>query len=205
MLPLEMEPSMAKRPRSEAQRAASRANGRRSSGPKTAEGKGRSRRNALRHGLRAIALDVLLPAANQPVAGLVESVRQRLAPRDAIEHEFADGIAMAFWRLRRARRLEEALLAGGDVEHGETGLAKAFFRRNDGAGAMPLLLRYRNQALAELNRFFALLEAHRRLPAGTVDLDAGAAPLSQPNATPANDNRTADDAGTAAPFEPPVS
>ena len=193
---------MAKRPRSEAQRAASRANGRRSSGPKTAEGKGRSRRNALRHGLRASSLEVLLPAANQPATELVETVRQRLAPRDVVESEFADGIAMAFWRLRRARHLEEALLAGGRLERSESGLAKAFLRRTDGAGAMPLLLRYRNQALGELSRFLRLLEAHRRAQAAAADLEPSGGAPAPSGAKPANDNHHAAAGSTSAPEAP---
>ncbi len=196
---------MAKRPRTEAQRAASRANGRLSSGPKTVDGKRRSRRNALRHGLRASSLQLLLPAANQPVTDLITAVRERLAPGDAIENELADGIAMAFWRLRRARQLEEAMLAGGRLERSDVGLAKTLLKRTNTAGALPLLLRYRSQALGELSRFFRLLEAHR---CGAL---ADSPPESAHKVTvaagdgPANDNRPADAAGSGSPIDPPLS
>jgi hypothetical protein len=190
---------MAKRPRSEAQRAASRANGRRSSGPKSTEGKSRSRRNALRHGLRAASLEVLPQNASLPAAMMVEAVREKLTPRDVIEAEYVDGIAMAFWRLRRARQLEEALLAGGQLQRGETGLAKALLKRTDPAGALALLLRYRNQALGELDRLVHLLEAHRCNNPGTIESAAdGAAPTSAA-APAANDNR----AGPAVQVTPP--
>ena len=190
---------MAKRPRSEAQRAASRANGRRSSGPKSTEGKSRSRRNALRHGLRATSLELLPPKAGLPAATMVEAVREKLTPRDVIEAECVEGIAMAFWRLRRARQLEEALLAGGQLQRGESGLAKAFLKRTDPAGAMALLLRYRNQALGELHRLVGLLETHRRNTAEAIgSTAAGAAPLPAA-ASAANDNLAA----RADPATPP--
>jgi hypothetical protein len=185
---------MVKRPRTEAQRAASRANGRRSRGPKTIEGKERSRRNALRHGLRATRFEVLAEADNRPASVLIEAVRQRLAPRDVLEVECAEGIAMAFWRLRRVRHLEEAILAGVEIAPGDSELAKAFSLRANGAGAVALLLRYRNQALGELNRWFRLLESRRSGPeiagpqiAGRADDDA-TTPAS-PATDAANDNR----------------
>ena len=200
---------MAKRPRSEAQRAASRANGRRSSGPKSTEGKSRSRRNALRHGLRAASLQLLPPTASLPAAMMVEAVREKLTPRDVIEAECVEGIAMAFWRLRRARQLEEALLAGGQLQRSETGLAKAFLKRTDPAGAMALLLRYRNQALGELNRLGRLLETHRRNTSGTIGTAADVAappPAAAPAAAPpANDNLAARAAPTSPPPDGPLS
>ncbi len=196
---------MAKRPRSEAQRAASRANGRRSSGPKSTEGKSRSRRNALRHGLRAGSLEVLPQNASLPAAMMAEGVREKLQPRDVFEAECVEGIAMAFWRLRRARQLEEALLAGGQLQRRETGLTRAFLKQTDPAGAIALLLRYRNQALGELNRLVRLLETQRRgssaAPGSATDI---AAPLSA--ATPAaNDNRPARTVPATPPPDRPLS
>jgi len=179
---------MAKRPRTEAQRAASRANGRRSRGPKTTEGKNRSRRNALRHGLRTTRFAVLPETDSHPACRLIEAVRQRLAPRDVLEVECAEGIAMAFWRLRRMRHLEEAILAGAEPEPGESELAKAFSLRTNGAGALTLLLRYRNQALGEMNRWFRLLEQRRAGTASSVEANAAASPHN-PAADAANDNR----------------
>jgi hypothetical protein len=196
---------MAKRPRSEAQRAASRANGRRSSGPKSTEGKSRSRRNALRHGLRAASLEVLPQNASLPAAMMVEAVREKLTPRDVIEVEYVDGIAMAFWRLRRARQLEEALLAGGQLQRGETGLAKALLKRTDPAGALALLLRYRNQALGELDRLVHLLETHRHNNSGAIESATdGVAPTSAA-APAANDNRAGRAAQATPPSDSPLS
>lgn len=178
---------MAKRPRTEAQRAASRANGRRSRGPETAAGKDKSRRNALRHGLRATTLELVPQTDEHPAAALLEAVRQRLAPRDVLEAECVEGIAMAFWRLRRVRHLEEAILAGADLEPGEAELAKAFSRRADSAGAVALLLRYRSQALGELDRWLRLLETQRAGVTLAGGPDAGDA-AANPAGDAANDN-----------------
>jgi hypothetical protein len=182
---------MSKRPRSEAQRAASRANGRRSRGPCTAEGKARSRVNAVKHGLRATSL-AHLPAglAAHDARSLTEAVHGQLAPRDAIETEIADGIAASFWRLRRVRQLEEALVEGRRLTASQDRLAQSFLRRTTGAAAMPLLLRYRNQALGELSRLFRLLDEHRTQGTTTDrgdDLSAG----RSRDAAAANDNRLA--------------
>lgn len=197
---------MTKHARSDAQRAASRANGRLSRGPKSADGKKRSRRNALRHGLRARSLELLPSATSRPAALLAEAVRQKLAPRDAIESECVDNIAMAFWRLRRARQIEEMLLAGDQPEHDETGIAKAFLRRSSGASAVSLLLRYRNQALGELYRLSALLEVHRDTAEGpAVAPAADRSTAESPGPAAANDNLSPEAAPTATQPERPLS
>ena len=196
---------MAKPPRSEAQRAASRANGRKSNGPRSAEGKLRARRNALRHGMRASALQLVAATADDPARALAHSVHERLSPRDVIEVELVDGIAMALWRLRRARQLEDALLTSRREPLQDDGLTGAFLRRASGTAPLALLLRYRSQALGELNRLLRLLEARREgekaAAAGTL-ASAGAsdqqtsilagAPQA-PRSPPANDNRTDDE------------
>lgn len=183
---------MAKRPRSEAQQVASRANGRRSRGPRTAEGKARSRRNAMRHGLRAEVLEVLPLEAGGPTEALVSQVRAELAPADVIEAELVDAIAVALWRLRQARQLEAELANAGAKGQTSMPLASSMLKRNHGSGAVALLLRYRNQAVGELDRLLRLLEARRSAGEGGQDM-TGPRPSSMPQSAniclaTANDN-----------------
>lgn len=94
-----------------------RAAANRATGPRTAEGKRRSSRNALRHGLRSTAL--VLPGErqadwNRHLAGVVESV----APRDYLEAFLAADVAAQTWRLARATRFEQEM-ARAELEGAE--------------------------------------------------------------------------------------
>jgi len=83
--------------RSPAQIAASRANGARSRGPTTSQGKRNSSRNSTRHGFCAAGrfLDQNPPAAFVELrAGFMAS----LHPRDAIESHLVHTMAVAHWR-----------------------------------------------------------------------------------------------------------
>ncbi|MCE5308492.1 MAG: hypothetical protein LLG20_12705 [Acidobacteriales bacterium] len=88
---------------------ASRANGARSLGPVTPEGKARSSRNALRHGL--LAKYVVL--SNESPAGFQELHDQftnRFGPADGVEDGLLEEMVAATWRLRRVWALETRLL-----------------------------------------------------------------------------------------------
>ncbi len=88
---------------------ASRANGARSLGPVTPEGKARSSRNALRHGL--LAKCVVL--SNESPAGFQELHDQfvnRFGPADGVEDGLLEEMIAASWRLRRVWALETRLL-----------------------------------------------------------------------------------------------
>src|SRR5262249_27751725 len=84
-----------------------------SSAPKTPEGKARSSRNALRHGL-SCALPVLpgLERVEDWEAhhkGILES----LAPVGALEESLAERVALCSWRLQRVARYETAVTEAG--------------------------------------------------------------------------------------------
>ena len=90
--------------------SANQRNAKRSSGPKTAEGKAAVRRNALKHGL--LAGEVLLPNEDAAaLAELSERVREDLDPQGALESLLVDRIIQGLWRLRRLGRVEAGVFA----------------------------------------------------------------------------------------------
>src|SRR6478752_1261687 len=93
---------------SKRQTVANRANARRSTGPKSPEGKHAVRLNGLRHGL--LSRDVVLPG--EDAAGFEElrnAICAELAPSGPLEGFLADRVVNAIWRLRRLERAEAAL------------------------------------------------------------------------------------------------
>jgi hypothetical protein len=97
---------------SDAQLAANRANAAQSTGPKSPEGKSRSRLNGLRHGLTGQT--VVMPhedrkAYERHTARIFESLK----PENDLEWDLAQSIADDKWRLNRARAIEENIFAIG--------------------------------------------------------------------------------------------
>ena len=92
----------------EAQRKANRQNAKKSTGPRTPEGKARSSQNALKHGL--LARDAVM-ADEDPAEydRQLQILEENLFPKNAIEFEFVLQIADARWRLRRITRIEAGL------------------------------------------------------------------------------------------------
>jgi hypothetical protein len=95
-----------------------RGNATHSTGPRTAAGKGRSSRNALRHGLRSEA-PVLAGESSEEWERHYAGILQSLAPVGALETELAGRVALSLWRLRRAAAFEAAVTAVGLEEVGE--------------------------------------------------------------------------------------
>src|SRR5262249_10113446 len=87
-----------------------RRNATRSTGPRTPEGKARSRFNAVKHGGRARTpiLPGEDPAAYQD---RLETWVGKFAPRDAVEHYLVERAVLVSWQLDRAHRAEVARLA----------------------------------------------------------------------------------------------
>lgn len=160
---------------------ASRRNGARSRGPKSAAGKAISARNALKHGLSArkvVVLDEEDVAAFDELQG---TLRKELAPEGVLQHGLVSRIALGLWRAARSDRIEAALLASylkgmqGRYEDGPD-LGLAVLRDAHGPRAIDTLLRYRGSAHAELFRALAALKV---LQAETRS-DAGRASASLP-------------------------
>ena len=92
----------------EAQRKANRQNAKKSTGPRTPQGKARSSKNALKHGL--LARDAVM--ADEDAAEYdrqLQILEENLFPKNAIEFELVLQIADSRWRLRRITRIEAGL------------------------------------------------------------------------------------------------
>jgi hypothetical protein len=89
---------------------ANRKNSLLSTGPKTAEGKQATGRNAIVHGLRA--RNILLKDENpEDLLQLRASLFAELSPQGVLESELADQIVDTIWRSRRIPLFERALIA----------------------------------------------------------------------------------------------
>jgi len=86
----------------------SRANGAKSGGPATPEGRSRSSTNATRHGLLADCI-VLRNESRQSFEDLLAQHIERLAPGDGVEFGMIEEMAAAYWRMRRAWAIEARL------------------------------------------------------------------------------------------------
>ena len=93
---------------SEKRIAANRQNARRSTGPKTPEGKARSSHNALKHGL--LSQDITLPEEKpEDFLELLNAYCDDLQPVGETEEFLVHEIATCQWRLERARRSDTGL------------------------------------------------------------------------------------------------
>ena len=92
---------------SEAMRRANRANALRSTGPRTAEGKARSRLNAAKHGLTGRG--AVLPQEDARFSALEGALAERFAAAQADELDCIREMAAAPWRIGRVPLAEAAL------------------------------------------------------------------------------------------------
>jgi len=104
-----------------------RENARHSTGPRTADGKARSRLNAVKHGMTA-SLKCLPAECAEDHQMLVDELQQELQPATAMQHLLFTQIAQLAWRVRRLPQAEVALFES------ERGKALSWVERD-----MPLL------------------------------------------------------------------
>lgn len=143
------------KPVSPARSAAARANGAKSRGPVTPEGKAISSQNAIRHGLAANSL-VLTSESEPRFREMLAAYTDKFQPQDAVECDLVEQMASAQWRLQRMWSTETALFdltmdrQAAELEQqfeapvdGATRLALAFEQlAEQQPRSLPLLLRY---------------------------------------------------------------
>ena len=158
-----------------AQREASQANGRRSHGPLTAEGKLRSAESRTTHGL--LAKTILLPGeSRRKFQTVAETVHAELQPQSPIELQLVESLIVHRWRGMRAWALEKASMTDHIYKSGYQGdspaicaadAAKAEAR--EGAGTSLLarrqfqLSREYNATLKQFQEYRAWRRAEQRL------------------------------------------
>ena len=112
----------------------------RSTGPRTAEGKAASSRNAIKHGLTA--QQAVIAGENQAdFDALLHNIAADRKPEGELEIQTVGEIAACTWRLARARA-KEAELLGSDEDLMVAGTAPGFDR----------LLRYMGSIERQMNR-----------------------------------------------------
>jgi len=173
---------------SDKQIRANRRNARKSTGPKTPEGKAAVSLNPLKHGL--LSQQTLLP--NEDEASLMqlsERLHSQLQPVGELESLLVERIVAAAWRLRRVLAVEAGIYEKERFSYTgeEDGFGIAFIRDANGANAFSKLSRYETtierglyKALHELQR----LQAARHdeadvLPPPAVDVDVNVSAVSK--------------------------
>ncbi len=133
-----------------------RANGARSRGPATAEGRARSSKNAIKHGLSSRAI-VLSNESESDFEKLLESYLAQFNPQSEIETSLVEQLVAARWRMQRVWAIETALLDLEMVEQKDAvdqkyeaidevaRTALAFRALCDNSRALNLLSRYESQ------------------------------------------------------------
>ena len=93
-----------------AQIGANRNNAKKSTGPRTEEGKSRASKNALKHGI--LARDTVLPGEDPAdFDSQLSALEADIQPANSLEFELVRQIVDAQWRMRRLTRLETGFLA----------------------------------------------------------------------------------------------
>jgi len=159
---------------SQSKSEAARANGAKSHGPTTPEGKARSSRNALTHGLTA-DFHALPGESEEALEDLIAAHRDLHQPESAIEEDLVRSLAITRWRLARIAVLETHLFENElclseqkiDEQYAEIEdmgrLAFVFQKLADRGQALALLMRYESSLTRVYDRTFKHLLAIQKL------------------------------------------
>jgi hypothetical protein len=176
----------APRPRSEAQKEASRRNAKRSTGPRSMRGKAASSANAVKHGVCARPLfpyglfarenllrNALAGESKAEFEKLLDALDEAFNPADVFERLLVEKMALLLWRTRRLHRYERSkvdgqinvqkIIAGGNgIKSGkelEERMARHTLPEED---ALRTILRYEAMLSREFMRCYALLERRKQ-------------------------------------------
>ena len=94
---------------SEAQIAANRRNALRSTGPRSADGKSRASRNAIKHGIHS-QTNVLFNERQEDYDANTHAFVAKFQPQDDVERRLVERMADCEWRLIRSRYIETATI-----------------------------------------------------------------------------------------------
>jgi hypothetical protein len=156
------------------QRLANRRNAQRSTGPATPQGRARSARNALEHGL--LSTQVVVSAGDgaerpEEFQALLEGLLDMFDPQDVIEQALVQRVAACFWRLRRAQRFEVgAIHESLDECQRDTGHSELPNLQSD----LHRAHQSRNQQTESVGQVVDLPSSHQSLTSGnSTGLDPG--------------------------------
>jgi len=172
-----------------------RANGAKSHGPVTPQGRAISSRNSLRHGFAAKSV-VLPTESSHEFQALLRSYVVQFDPRGGVEQELVQTMVAARWRLRRIGNIETALLSTELVRRAEDideefenmknvdRLAWIFEKLADHGQALSLVVRYEGALNRSYDRAFKQLHilqsTRRRLQPNEPKPDPNPAPAPTP-------------------------
>jgi hypothetical protein len=150
-----------------------RANGAKSRGPVTPEGRAASSRNSVRHGLTAKSV-VLPTESREQFQLLLDSYLDQFHPATGVEMELVETMAVARWRMLRICAIETSVLSTELVRRAEdmnrefTGLndddrlAWVFQKLADHGSSLALLARYEAALNRSYDRAFKQLQILQR-------------------------------------------
>ena len=153
---------------SEIKSETARANGAKSRGPGTPEGRARSSRNSLCHGFTAKSV-VLAYESSEDFQSLLDSYANHFDPQSGVEMDLVQAMATARWRLRRLSAVEttlfsnEMLRRSEDIDaeftgtNGDERLAWVFQTLAHEGDSLTLLMRYEGALNRAYDRAFKQL------------------------------------------------
>lgn len=171
-----------------------RRNGAKSRGPVSPEGRAKSSRNSLRHGLTAKSF--LLPQESaEEFQSLVDAYLKEFHPVGIVESDFVQIMAVTRWRLNRVPSLEANVVMletlrrtrhaeNFDIEKDPVPMAWMFQKLADEGKALALIMRYESSLNRAFDRAFRQL---RTLQAARLRACAQPQPQTKPQTEQQNE------------------